>query len=171
MYKRLGMLAAMAGMLIVCTAKEPMPANGGTDLDMLLKTLKLPSGLEQTCRTLPEMKQCAEQWRQTRLRYDNGQISLPDVIDRELAALDLLLRRPGIAASPDAAVLRRAYLDRLEQQLSFRRGEFEVGIASQEKLRQKEIEVAEFRRRWNLPKTDEKAPPTDGKVRQGTPGK
>ena len=123
--------------------------------DAMFEALGIPKDQVRDAWNTPELKLRAEQWYDTKLRFESGIIGIYDVWDRELAALRALMSQPEVAASPLMPDLYRAYSKRLKQQLDMLKAEYETGYRGPEPIRKKELEISEFRKRHGLPETPE----------------
>jgi hypothetical protein len=119
----------------------------------MFEALGIPKDQVREAWITPELKLRAGQWHDTKLRFDSGSIGILEVWDRELAALRALMSQPEVAASPLMPELIRAYSKRLKQQFDMLKAEYESGLRGLEPVRNKELEICEFRKRYGLPKT------------------
>ena len=127
----------------------PEPPTGA-----MFEALGIPKDQLREAWITPELKRRAGQWRDTKLRFDSGSIGILEVWDRELAALRALMGQPEVAASPLMPELIRAYSKRLKQQLDMLKLEYVSGFRGLETVRNKELEIAEFRKRYGLPENE-----------------
>ena len=139
----------------------PEPPTGA-----MFDSVGIPKDQVREAWITPELKLRAGQWRDTKLRFESGNIGILEVWDRELAALRTLMSQPEVAASPLMPELIRAYSKRLKQQLDMLKLEYESGFRGLETVRKKELEIYEFRKRYGLP---EMPPPEQKKPAQVTP--
>ena len=120
----------------------------------MFEALGIPKDRVREAWITPELKLRAGQWHDTKLRFDSGSIGILEVWDRELAALRALMSQPEVAASPLMPELIRAYSKRLKQQFDMLKAEYESGLRGLEPVRNKELEIAEFRKRYGLPENE-----------------
>ena len=135
-------------------------------LDKWLEKVGVPPDAERKSWNLRELTDYALRGEDVRLRFESGTIGMVEMLDSELGMIKILLRQPGVAASPLEARLRREYLKRLQQQLAMCKAVYEMGTIGPEPVRQKELEISEFRKRYGLP---EMPPPEQKKPAQVTP--
>ena len=146
--------AAILSVVFLCcggalyAAPVPVQSTGA-----MFEALGIPKDQVREAWITPELKLRAGQWRDTKLRYESGSIGILEVWDRELAALRALMSQPEVAASPLMPELIRAYSKRLKQQLDMLKAEYESGLRGLEPVRNKELEIAEFRKRHGLSET------------------
>lgn len=105
-----------------------------------------------------ELDRRAADVKEARNRFYSGTIGLPELLDRELAMIESLLRQPGMTASTLELQLRREYLKRLRKQLTMCKAAYEIGQATLDELRQKEREIAERCKEWGLPEQPSNRP-------------
>lgn len=128
-------------------------------LDKWLEKVGVPPDAERKSWNLRELTDYALRGEDVRLRFESGTIGMVEMLDSELGMIKILLRQPGMAASPLEARLRREYLKRLQQQLAMCKAVYEMGTIGPEPVRQKELEISEFRKRHGLSET----PPSEWK--------
>lgn len=122
-------------------------------LDKWLEKVGVPPDAERKSWNLRELTDYALRGEDVRLRFESGTIGMVEMLDSELGMIKILLRQPGVAASPLEARLRREYLKRLQQQLAMCKAVYEMGTIGPEPVRQKELEISEFRKRYGLSET------------------
>ena len=136
------------------------PATGAPDAaGAMFEALGIPKDQVREAWITPELKIRAEQWHDTKLRFESGNIGILEVRDRELAALRALMSQPEVAASPLMPELRSAYLERLRRQLDMLKAEYQAGFIGTDPIREKELEISEFRKRHGFSET----PPSEWK--------
>ena len=116
----------------------------------MFEALGIPKDQVREAWHTPELKLRAAQWRDTKLRFESGHIGVYEVWDRELAALRALMGQPEVAVSPLMPKLRLAYLERLRRQLDMLKAEHRAGFIGTDPIREKELEISEFRKRHGL---------------------
>ena len=121
--------------------------------DAMFEALGIPKDQVREAWHTPELKLLAAQWRDTKLRFESGHIGIYEVWDRELAALRALMGQPEVAVSPLMPELCRTYLERLHRQLDMLKAEHRAGFIGTDPIREKELEISEFRKRHGLSET------------------
>ena len=138
---------------LVIPAEELAKVEAGTPYHVMLRNrtlerLGFPPDKVRDGWNLEELDRKVAELAEYRLRFDTGAAGLPEVLVREIAVLRALLGQPGVAASPQAKELCRAYETRLVKQLDLFKLMYEAGNIPLEALKSKEHELNEFRAKY-----------------------
>ena len=138
---------------LVIPAEELAKVEAGTPYHVMLRNrtlerLGFPPDKVRDGWNLEELDRKVAELAEYRLRFDTGAAGLPEVLVREIAVLRALLGQPGVAASPQAKELCRAYETRLVKQLDLFKRMYEAGNIPLEALKSKEHELNEFRAKY-----------------------
>jgi len=125
-------------------------AASGKGAGEVLESLGVPVDAIRPDWTHAELDSCAAEVKTARHGFYSGALELTELLDRELAMIECLLRQPGVAASPLEVKLRREYLKRLRQQAAMCKAAYEIGQATPEEFRRKERKLAERRKEWGI---------------------
>ncbi len=138
---------------LVIPAEELAKVEAGTPYHVMLRNrtlerLGFPPDKVRDGWNLEELDRKVAELAEYRLRFDTGAAGLQEVLVREIAVLRALLGQPGVAASPQAKELCRAYVTRLVKQLDLFKRMYEAGNIPLEALKSKEHELNEFRAKY-----------------------